>query len=478
MLMTPERQRLVTELGRLFADRGIAAIVLRGPTADPPGGQEPREAEFGQPVDHPEPSDRNERHEDSNDHSGFHPADHEMVLFVHPDDAHAAQEVLRGTGWRFRLGDRGAWRLFRTVAYLYDDRLGIVLMWGIPGAPLPFARIGALERELWARSRPGWNGFLEPEPDALFVFLATQGTRLHMRGRHRYGSWIGDLAMCAARIEDWRRVWDLAGAARVEGSVRRGLDLAGVAPPLGARNGRHSIEEVEWTAAGWLIRRAWPRRMRAYAAAAPRLGTVTADVRFAGIELAVGRGVFVPRGLAETIAKEAVRALSERPGPVVDVGTGCGPIALAIGSAISGVEVHATETSRRALLWAERNRRRLRASNVHFHRGSLMDPVPPRLRGRIRVLTANVPYVPLEDWQDGWRGRESQVIGTGADGLGLYRQLVRQARTFLSPDGRMLLQLGARHWPTFRDELEALGYRPQATLRQSGTDLAVSVDVS
>jgi len=55
-----------------------------------------------------------------------------MVLLVRPEDAPLSRRILEGTGWRFKLGDRWPWRIFRTAAYLYDDRLGIDLMWGIP----------------------------------------------------------------------------------------------------------------------------------------------------------------------------------------------------------------------------------------------------------------------------------------------------------------------------------------------------------
>ena len=91
-------------------------------------------------------------------------------------------------------------------------------------------------------------------------------------------------------------------------------------------------------------------------------------------------------------------------------------------------------------------------------------------------MTANVPYVPLEQWQDGWRGRESQVVGPDADGLGLYRRLVRDARRFLVPGGHLLLQLGGGHWESFHEELRTLGYHPGGVLQRWGSDLAVSIE--
>jgi release factor glutamine methyltransferase len=469
MLMTPQRERLLDYLAASFADRGIEALMLRGPNL----GAEPGTEHEGEPWRVPDVDIAG--HASEQPHSAHRHASHEMVLLVRPEDALPSRRILEGTGWRFAIGDRWPWRVFRTVAYLYDDRLGIDLMSGIPGAPFPLPRLRSLDRELWAGAAQGAYGFLQPEPEPLAVFLATQAARLQIRGAHRYASWTYDLAVCADEVRSWQRVWEVARAIGAEGSVRRALASAHVPSDLTSRsNGDGLGTRAAWLGANLLIRRGWPRRVRGYAAAAPTLGAVTARAKFSGILLDVGRNVFVPRGLAESLAAEAVRVLTSGPrGVLVDVGTGCGPVALAVASAVPGVEIHATETSRRALFWAARNRRRLGASSVHLHHGSLLDPLPQRLQGSVRVMTANVPYVPLEQWQEGWRGRESQVVGPDPDGLGFYRSLARQARRFLTADGRMIIQLQSHQWETFAGELRALGYRPGEVLLRWGSDMTV-----
>jgi release factor glutamine methyltransferase len=472
MLMTPQRERLLDNLSKSFAERGIEVLMLRGPNL----GVEPVSEEDGESSRGPaaDPTAHSEEHE----HADHRHQGHEIVLLVRAQDAPLSRTILDATRWRFELGDSGPWRIFRTVAYLYDDRLGISLMWAIPGAPLPLPRLGSLERELWAGATRGSHGFLQPAPEPLVVFLATQAARLHIRGPRRYASWTRDLATSTFEVLSWERVWDVAKATRVEASVRRGLTLAGIGRDLGEPPAPDGLgTKARWSLAEFLIRHAWPRQLRGFAAAAPRLGTVTARVRFGGIELDVGRGVFVPRPLAESMVQEAARGLSSEPrGIVLDVGTGCGPVALGIASAVPDAEIHATEVSRRALRWAARNRARLGITNVHFHRGSLLDPLSSRLYGRVRVLTANVPYVPPEEWQQAWRGRESQVVGSGSDGLGLYRRLVAGARRFLTQDGRIVLQMESRQWDRFADELRDLGYRPGEILQRAGSDTIVWAD--
>ena len=318
----------------------------------------------------------------------------------------------RSTRHRSHVGDTGS---------APPDCLGSLGSSALSGPARPVARTGS------------WSPSLSP---SLCSWRPKQA-RLHIRGAHRYASWTRDVGVCAQQVRSWTRVRDIALAVHAEDSVRRGLEAAQVTADLTAgRRERDSERESRGSQPSVLIKRGWPRRVRGFAAAAPRLGTVTARVKFGGIVLEVGPDIFVPRGLAESLAAEAARVLGSGPGVVVDVGTGCGPVALAVASAAPEAEIHATEISRRALFWAARNRRRLGASRVHFHRGSLLDPLPERLRGRVRVMTANVPYVPLEQWQDGWRGRESQVVGPDA---GWTRAL--------SPAGARRPQIPRSGWP-------------------------------
>ncbi|MEO8529527.1 MAG: methyltransferase, partial [Pseudolysinimonas sp.] len=75
---------------------------------------------------------------------------------------------------------------------------------------------------------------------------------------------------------------------------------------------------------------------------------------FAGIEVAVGPGVFVPRARAETLIEKAV-TLRPDARVVVDLGTGCGAIAAAVKSRLPEAVVYAADIDPLALTFATRN---------------------------------------------------------------------------------------------------------------------------
>lgn len=181
---------------------------------------------------------------------------------------------------------------------------------------------------------------------------------------------------------------------------------------------------------------------------------------FGGVTLRVTRGVFTPtpatRPLLELVREAA--AAHRRP-VVVDVGTGCGAVGLAVAASLPRAQVVAVDLSEPAVACARRNRDRLRLRNVSIRRGSLLAPVPGRLRGRVAVIAGNLPYVPPE-FADVARETfpEGTALGLGSDGLDLQRELASAARDFLVPGGSLVLQMVGFQWPTFTRDLRKLGY--------------------
>ena len=183
-------------------------------------------------------------------------------------------------------------------------------------------------------------------------------------------------------------------------------------------------------------------------------------IPFGGITLDVPRGVFVPTDSTERLLEAGLEAAAQwREPTIVDVGTGCGAVALAAARALPAAMVFATDISKPALHAARKNRTRLGLGNVRFAQGSLLRPLPRRLHGRVAVIFANVPYVPPH-MSNALASAfpVGTAIGLGPDGLGLVRELADAARAFLAPGGSLVLQLADFQWPVISEELTRLGY--------------------
>jgi release factor glutamine methyltransferase len=165
---------------------------------------------------------------------------------------------------------------------------------------------------------------------------------------------------------------------------------------------------------------------------------------FCGLRIAVAPGVFVPRRRTEFLVQQAVRL--GRPGTVVvDLCCGAGAIAAAIAAAVDRAEVHAVDIDPAAVRCARRN------VPGHVYQGDLYQPLPTRIRGRVGILTANVPYVPTGEigfLPPEARAHEPLVaLDGGPDGLDVLRHVAAGAPGWLAPGGHLLIETSERQVP-------------------------------
>ncbi|MFJ3905544.1 putative protein N(5)-glutamine methyltransferase [Streptomyces sp. NPDC090025] len=171
---------------------------------------------------------------------------------------------------------------------------------------------------------------------------------------------------------------------------------------------------------------------------------VVGRAEFAGLRVEVDPGVFVPRRRTEFLIGRAV-ALA-RPGAVcVDLCCGTGAAAAVLLDAVPSAEVHASDIDPAAVRCARRN---VVPRGGAVHEGDLFAALPDGLRGRVDVLVANVPYVPsAEVALLPAEAREHEPLAAldgGADGLDVLRRVAADARGWLAPGGRLLVETSER----------------------------------
>ena len=184
---------------------------------------------------------------------------------------------------------------------------------------------------------------------------------------------------------------------------------------------------------------------------------------FCGVRVGVAPGVFVPRRRTEGLVEAALEVAPEH-GVLVDLCTGSGAVALAVAHARPDLEIHAVDLAPAAVRCAQDNLRGL-ASVVA---GDLFDALPPDLRGRVDVVTANVPYVPSADLDLlPAEARDHEPVSAhdgGDDGLDVLRRVVREARPWLAPGGEVLLEVSRHQQAAARFAVVTAGLRPRVAL--------------
>jgi methylase of polypeptide subunit release factors len=408
-----------------FADAGITPLVLRRPQAG-----------YDSPTAH---------------------QDRQVRIMVLPTQARGACAVLERLPWRYSWQRTGLMRLLPSTYYWWDGGADLELCWGDSAAPLPVAALGGVTAALWSDPTRTAEGYLEPDPAALLVHLAVQAGR---PGPVHGDDWA-HFMRCLSAVDDRARADRIAREAGVASALRRALaaaDLDGRRPTTGRIF--DGPLQTAWRAAHMVRARMRPERFQRVLAGAPALGDATMRCRVAGVEVLAGPGVFVPTPDADVFVELATTYLAGVDAPViVEIGTGCGAIALAVAKERPEATVHATDLFPSAVRWSRRNATRLGLPRVRFHQGSVLEPVPRALAGRVDLMIANLPFYPASGFAPIGSVPRETIQGGGDDGLALVRALVREARSLLRPRGRLLLQMFATQWATFTSELAALGYR-------------------
>jgi release factor glutamine methyltransferase len=169
---------------------------------------------------------------------------------------------------------------------------------------------------------------------------------------------------------------------------------------------------------------------------------------FYGRAFHLTRDTLIPRPETEGLVEMVVdtwRRETRGIGRMLDVGTGCGAIAVTLAAELPKTEVLAVDVSREALTVARENARRLGvADRVLFFRA---DGYSALKRGdRFDVVVSNPPYVSEMEWKSlPWDVRGFEPAGAllaGPDGLAMIRPLVADAGEYLKPGGGLWLEIG------------------------------------
>jgi release factor glutamine methyltransferase len=180
---------------------------------------------------------------------------------------------------------------------------------------------------------------------------------------------------------------------------------------------------------------------------------------FRRLDLAVDRRALVPRAETEQLVETAL-ALGAG-ARVLDLGTGCGAVALALKDERPDLDVAGSERSEPALELARANARRL-GLDVRWLHADLLAGVPDEFD----AILANLPYVAESQRAalapEILRHEPADALFAGPDGLEAIRALLAPAgpRTVLGRDRVVLLALevGAGQAPEVSELTRAAGF--------------------
>lgn len=200
---------------------------------------------------------------------------------------------------------------------------------------------------------------------------------------------------------------------------------------------------------------------------------------FRRLDLLVDRRVLIPRPESEVTAEVAIeeaQRLGARRGTsnpwagtvtgyaIADLGTGSGALALALAAELPEAEIWATDASDDALAVARANLAGAGqpAVRVRLARGDWFDALPADLRGRLRMVVTNPPYVAereLAGLAPEVRDHEPlDALVSGPTGLEAIEVIVAGAPAWLEPRGVLVCELAPHQRDDVVERARAAGF--------------------
>ena len=175
---------------------------------------------------------------------------------------------------------------------------------------------------------------------------------------------------------------------------------------------------------------------------------ITGSTNFCGREIAVNRHALVPRPETELLAELGWNFLLTRHAlrvTALDFGTGSGCIAIALAVKCPAANISALDFSADALALARQNAAQNNvAERIEFFHGDGFTALSEQRT--FDLIVSNPPYIAsaeIETLQPEVRDFDPRAaLDGGADGLDFYRRLAAEAKKFLKPDGKIMLEFG------------------------------------
>jgi release factor glutamine methyltransferase len=173
---------------------------------------------------------------------------------------------------------------------------------------------------------------------------------------------------------------------------------------------------------------------------------ITKEVDFFGRSFSVKKGVFIPRPETETLVEKIIglykKHFNSECVKMLDIGTGCGNIAITLAKEIRDCSVTATDISLKSLKVSSHNALLHKVkSRIRFEKANLF----PQSKSRFNIIVSNPPYIPSGDistLDEEVKKEPVRALDGGLDGTAVIRRIMRRADAFLYKGGFLLMEIG------------------------------------
>lgn len=173
---------------------------------------------------------------------------------------------------------------------------------------------------------------------------------------------------------------------------------------------------------------------------------LTGKVYFFNCEFKIKKGIFIPRQETELLVEKAIKIYNENFYPkkvkILDIGTGCGNIAISLAKNIKNCYIIATDISKKSLEISEENAILNGVKDkIKFKFSNLFSKIDEKFD----IIVSNPPYVSETDYKSlckEVKNEPKRALIAGKDGLKFIKRIIERSGKFLKKKGFLIIEIG------------------------------------
>ena len=197
---------------------------------------------------------------------------------------------------------------------------------------------------------------------------------------------------------------------------------------------------------------------------------ITGYREFWSLQLEVNPTTLIPRPDTETLVELALACNVPNDAKVLDLGTGTGAIALALGSEMPTWDIIAVDRIDDAVALAKRNQKRLAINNVCVEQSNWFSALNNK---KFDLIVTNPPYIEYNDkhlHQGDVRFEPLSALVADDAGLADIKQIITQSRDYLHASGYLLIEHGFEQSAAVRHIFNQMAFINVSTVKDLGNN--------
>lgn len=178
------------------------------------------------------------------------------------------------------------------------------------------------------------------------------------------------------------------------------------------------------------------------------LSYLTKQVYFNEFPFYIEKGVFIPQSDTEILLKKTCQLINQQWGKstklkILDVGTGCGNLAISLAKTYPSSQITALDISSRALKVVRKNILQHQIKNLTVKQSNLFSQLVPS--EKFNVMVANPPYISRQEYKNLsliTKKQPYQALVAKQKGYFFYQEILSQASSFLTFPYLIIFEIG------------------------------------